>query len=97
MAGGVVKADMLFVGLTRPPMIFGVSYAYGLVNFMVCLIGYIVTTRFVFFISVLPVHMVGYYLCSKEPLFIDLFLVRSSLCSRSKNKLYHGVNSYDMC
>lgn len=48
MAEGVVKSDLLFIGLTRLPMIFGVSYMFGLVNFMACLVGYIVTTKFIF-------------------------------------------------
>jgi type IV secretion system protein VirB3 len=94
---GSVEVDMLFLGLTRPPLIFGVSYTFTVVNFMICLIAFIITDNFVYFFSAFPVHLIGYYLCSKEPLFIDLFLVRSSLCSRTQNKLYHGLNSYDMC
>lgn len=94
---GIVRADMLFVGLTRPPMIFGVSYTFALINFMICLVGYIITTKFTLLVAIFPVHAIGYYICSKEPLFIDLFMVKSSKCSRSRNKLFHGVNSYDIC
>ena len=96
MSSGVVQADMLFLGLTRPPMLFGVSYMFALMNFMICITTYILTTNFIYFISVFPIHMIGYYICSKEPLFIDLFLIRSSKCSKSKNRLFHGANSYDV-
>jgi type IV secretion system protein VirB3 len=96
MSEGKVEADMLFLGLTRPPLLFGVSYTFALLNFMVCLLAFIITNKFMYFFAALPVHMLGYYLCSKEPLFLDLFLIRSSKCSRTKNKFFHGANSYDM-
>ena len=93
---GRVKTDMLFVGLTRPPMFLGVSYMYFFTNFFVCLLAYILTTSFKFFVLMLPIHLLGYYLCSKEPLFIELFMIKSSKCSRTSNRLYHGANSYDL-
>ena len=90
-----VMSDPLFVGLTRPPLLFGVSYTYFVVNAMISLIGYIGTSDFRFLMIALPIHMIGYYLCSKEPLFIELFKVRAEKCNRSSNKFYHGANSYD--
>jgi len=90
-----LQSDPLFVGLTRPPMLFGVSYNFVLMNGFICIIGYIQTTNFKFFLLMFILHGVGYYICSKEPLFIELFKVRAEKCSRCKNKLYHGANSYD--
>ena len=93
---GVVKADPLFVGLTRPPMLFGVSYTFAILNGMACMLLYISTSNFKYLISMFPIHALGYFLCSKEPLFIELFKVRAEKCSRSKNRLFHGANSYDV-
>ncbi len=90
-----VRVDMLFIGLTRPQMLLGVSYTFFVVNALVCLVGFIATSSFKYFAVAVPVHMIGYYLCSKEPLFIELFKVRAEKCQRSKNKFYHGANSYD--
>lgn len=94
MAKGI-KVDPLFLGLTRPPMLFGVSYMFALFNGLICMLGYIVTVDFKFLIAMFPIHAIGYYICSKEPLFIELFQVRAQKCSKSKNKFIHGANSYD--
>lgn len=90
-----IVADPVFVGLTRPPLLFGVSYTFELFNAMICMMGYIGTSQFKYMAAILPIHMVGYYLCSKEPLFIELFKVRAEKCSRCTNKMFHNANSYD--
>ncbi|MCE2992744.1 MAG: VirB3 family type IV secretion system protein [Alphaproteobacteria bacterium] len=90
-----VTTDPLFVGLTRPPMLFGVSYLFALFNGFVCMIGYIIATDFRFLMLMFPIHMLGYYLCAKEPLFIELFRIRATKCMKSRNRFYHGANSYD--
>ena len=92
---GSVKTDMLFLGLTRPPMIFGVGYTFALVNLFVCLIVYILTTEMKYFVMMFPLHFLGYYLTLKDPLFMTLYSVRSAKCSRASNRFTHGANSYD--
>jgi type IV secretion system protein VirB3 len=62
---------------------------------MVGMLGYISSSDIRYLIVIAPIHAVGYYLCSKEPLFIDLFKVKLEKCSKSRNKIYHGANSYD--
>ena len=95
---GQVKADQLFKGLTRPPMLFGVSFTFVMMNFMTTLIIYIMLKDLRILIIVAPVlHMIGYIICFKEPLFVELMLVRSQKCTRCKNRLYHNANSYDVC
>jgi type IV secretion system protein VirB3 len=90
-----VSADPLFVGLTRPPLMFGVSYTFFVVNALVAMMAYISTTNFKYLAMAFPVHFIGVYICSKEPLFIELFKVRAEKCSRCKNRFWHGANSYD--
>ncbi len=92
---GKVAVDPLFVGLTRPPLIFGVSYAFAILNILLCMSAYIMTKSFSYLGLLVPVHMLGYILCSKEPLFIELFKVRAEKCSKCKNRFFHGANSYD--
>ncbi len=92
---GKVFTDPLFVGLTRPPMLFGVSYHFFMINAFFGMIGYILLEDFRVLAMMFPVHGIGYYLCSKEPLFIELFMIKSSKCNRSSNKMQHGANSYD--
>jgi type IV secretion system protein VirB3 len=90
-----LQSDPLFVGLTRPALLFGVSYPFAVLNGFICLIAYILTTQFQYLALMFPIHFLGYLLTSREPLFIELFKVRAEKCSRSRNRLYHGANSYD--
>lgn len=92
---GHLQADPLFVGLTRPPMLFGVSYTFALLNGFILMLTFVMTTDFKYLVLMFPIHGLGYYLCSKEPLFLELYKIKAEKCSRSKNRFYHGANSYD--
>jgi type IV secretion system protein VirB3 len=94
---GTVGTDPLFLGLTRPPMIIGVSYTFAALNGIVSLLIFIITSKFIFLLVVLPgVHMIGWFICLKEPRAIELFIARMSKCNVCQNRYYHGgTNSYD--
>lgn len=99
MAGetGSLESDQLFKGLTRPPMILGVSYMFFVLNFVVTMVAYIMFNDLKILLVLFPiVHAIAYVICFKEPLFVELFIVRSQKCSRCANKFYHGANSYDV-
>ena len=76
-------------------MLFGVSYSYFILNAGLNMVTYIMANDFRYLVLAVVIHFIGFYICSKEPLFIDLFMVRSQKCARCKNKFYHGANSYD--
>jgi type IV secretion system protein VirB3 len=93
---GRIKLDPLFVGLTRPSLLFGVSQVFVVLNALGCL-GYFILASDIKSIFVLGInHMIGYIICAKEPLFIELFMLKMQKCNKCVNKLYHGANSYDM-
>lgn len=93
---GKLQLDPLFVGLTRPTMFLGVSFFFVIINSFSCILYFINTSDFLgIFVAMPLLHMIGYIICFKEPLFIELFLIRSQKCSKCKNKSYHGANSYD--
>ena len=98
MAGtGELEVDMLFLGLTRPPMLFGVAYAVVMANFLVCMFYFVLTSDATGFILAPIVHGVAYIASQKEPLFLDLFMVKQQKCNKCKNRFYHGMtNSYDV-
>ena len=79
---GVVGTDPLFLGLTRPPLLLGVSYTFAALNGMASLIAFVVTSKFFYLFIMLPgLHMVGWFICLKEPRAIELFIARSSKCN----------------
>lgn len=93
---GQLTSDPLFVGLTRPTMIFGVSIQYAMLNLMVSVTAFIqeASLYIIFFAAV--VHLIGYLLCFKEPRFLELYLNYVSKCNQCSNKSYYGANSYSV-
>ena len=93
---GSLERDPLFIGLTRRPMLLGVSYMFAGLNGLACLVAYINTKNFYALLSMIGFHMIAYIICFKEPLFIELFMIKMQKCNFCKNKFYHGANSYDL-
>ena len=98
MSEGRIGKDPLFLGLTRPSMIFGVTYKYAALNGLASLIIFIITTNFFYLLVLLPaLHLIAYLICLKEPIAIELLVGKMSKCNKCKNKMYYnGANSYDV-
>ncbi len=91
---GKLVTDPLFVGLTRPTMIFGVSIQFAMVNMMMSVVAFIQTSGIGIIFIAAALHLVGYLLCFKEPRFMELYLNKASHCSMCPNKHFYGANSY---
>ena len=93
-----VVADPLFLGLTRPPMVFGVSYKLAELNMLSSLLTFITTGDFFYLLVLMPtLHGLFYLLCLKEPRAIELLITKNSKCSICKNRSnYNNTNSYDL-
>jgi type IV secretion system protein VirB3 len=91
---GRVNTDPLFVGLTRPTLIFGVSLPYAIINIMVSITCYIQTSSIKVLFLAVVIHIIGYIICFKEPLFMELWLNKSGKFNKCSNKIYYGANSY---
>jgi type IV secretion system protein VirB3 len=88
--------DPLFLGLTRPPMIFGVTYPFAVLNGFSCMITYIGTTNFLWFAAMPFFHGIAYLICLKEPLAIELLMIKGSKCQKCQNRGFYNANSYDV-
>jgi type IV secretion system protein VirB3 len=96
MSGGQIKSDPLFLGLTRPAMVFGVTYPFAVLNGFSCLIYFILSNDFKGFLALPLLHGLAYFVCLKEPLAIELLMMKGSKCSKCKNKMFYRANSYDV-
>ena len=94
--GGRLGVDPVFVGLTRPTLLFGVSQMFVILNVFCCMGYFVMTSDFLALVALGIFHGFGYVLCAKEPLFVELFMVKMQKCNKCDNKFYHGANSYDM-
>lgn len=92
---GVLKTDPVFLGLTRPPMLFGVSHLYMILDIYICLSYFVFTNDIFAFLVGFFVWGIGYLIHFKEPRFIELWMTKAQKCMRCTNRLFHGANSYD--
>ena len=67
--------DPLFVGATRPPMRWGVTYAALLFNLVFTLEVFLVTRNLLTLLLCAPIHGLCALLCSRDARFFDLLLM----------------------
>jgi type IV secretion system protein VirB3 len=97
MSGGNLKTDPLFLGLTRPAMIMGVSFMYFILNTMIGVMAFIVSSNFKIVPVCAVIHLVGMAISKKEPLAMEMFMIKIQKFNRCPNRIKHGGrNSYDM-
>lgn len=68
-------ADALFVGLTRPPMRFGVTFTALLVNSLITMELFVLTKQLLTLLVALPVHGVCMLACARDARFFDLAML----------------------
>jgi type IV secretion system protein VirB3 len=67
--------DPLFVGATRPPMRWGVTYSALLFNMVFTLEAFLLTKNLLALLLCSPIHGVCMLLCARDPRFFDLVLL----------------------
>ncbi|MBL0318323.1 MAG: VirB3 family type IV secretion system protein [Alphaproteobacteria bacterium] len=94
---GRLKTDPLFLGLTRPPMMFGVSYMFFALNLLANMVYMINSSNIIgMVLCICVIHAIGFLLTRHEPLFIQLYMIRGQKCMKCRNRSFHnGTNSYD--
>lgn len=70
-----LTADVLFVGATRPPMRWGVTYAALLANLVFTLEAFLLTRNLLTLLVCVPVHALCALLCARDARFFDLVLL----------------------
>ncbi|WGT63701.1 type IV secretion system protein VirB3 [Variovorax paradoxus] len=67
-----IVADPLFIGMTRPSMVWGVTYSAMMFNILVTTESFIVTKNLAWLLAFVPIHGMLYLVCLYEPRFFDL-------------------------
>src|ERR1700689_5078235 len=75
-----VTEDPLFVGATRPPMRWGVTYSALLFNMVFTMEAFLLTKNLLTLLLCAPIHGVCMLLCARDARFFDLIL----LCARTR-------------
>ena len=70
-----LTADSLFVGATRPPMRWGVTYSALLFNMVFVLEAFLLTKNLLVLLVAGPIHGVCLLLCTRDARFFDLVVL----------------------
>jgi type IV secretion system protein VirB3 len=91
-----LTADPLFVGATRPPMRWGVTYSALLVNGVVTMEVFLLTKNLLTLALALPIHGVCALLCARDARFFDLLLLwtRTRIPALLANARFWRASSY---
>ena len=96
MSPSTLKAkDPLFIGMTRPPMIAGVTFMYMGLNAFAVFIFFTLTANPLHLLVFLPIHAVGYAVCLKDPQLLDIMLTKLQKSAGVPNRKYWSGISYE--
>lgn len=86
--------DVLFVALTRPQMLFGVTFGYLIANVVITTELFLIFKSIWVLVAASLVHLIGWLGCLRDPRIFDLWLVKVQRCPRLRNYRIWGCNSY---
>jgi type IV secretion system protein VirB3 len=91
-----LTADPLFVGATRPPMRWGVTYSALLVNGVVTMEIFLLTKNLLTLLLAAPIHGVCALLCARDARFFELALLwaRTRIPALLANARFWRSSSY---
>jgi type IV secretion system protein VirB3 len=89
-----LNRDTLFVGLTRPQMLAGVTYSFVIVNAVATTELFLILKTPWVLAAALMLHGVGWLACLREPRIFDIWLTKMARCGRVRTWSIWRCNSY---
>jgi type IV secretion system protein VirB3 len=89
-------AEPLFVGATRPPMRWGVTYTALLCNLVFTMEAFLVTRNLLTLLVCIPIHAACALMCTRDARFFDLLALclRLRLPALFANRRHWRANAY---
>jgi type IV secretion system protein VirB3 len=72
---GGLTTEHLFVGATRPPMRWGVTYSALLFNMVFTMEAFLITKNLLSLLLCVPIHALCFILCARDARFFDLIML----------------------
>ena len=87
---------VLFVGVTRPAMRWGVTFSALLVNGVITMNLFLLTRNLAVLLLCLPIHGLSSLLCARDVRIFDLLLLwaRTGLPATVRNRRHWDASSY---
>lgn len=89
-----IEQDPLVVGVTRPLMMFGVTYSYFVIEGMAATVLFLMGNNLLYLLIVLPLHLLGVVLCKWDPRFFDIAFRVAQRARPVHNRLLYRCNVY---
>jgi type IV secretion system protein VirB3 len=86
--------DVLFVGLTRPQMLLGVTYSYAVINAILTTELFLIFKSIWVLAAAVLIHLIGAAVCLRDPHIFELWLTKVRRCPRVPNYRLWRCNSY---
>jgi type IV secretion system protein VirB3 len=94
--GRALTVDVLFLGMTRPAMRWGVTFSALLANGVFTMNVFLFTSNLLTLLICLPIHGVSVLFCARDARVFDLLALwaRTGLASIVRNRRFWGGSSY---
>ena len=89
-----LTTDTVFVGCTRPTLVWGVTYEAFLVNATVTGIVFLAMGNIFYMLMCLPIHAICYLVCINEPRQFELISLWMKTKGRNMNRRTWKGSSY---
>lgn len=88
--------DPLAVGMTRPPMRWGVTYTAIVMNVVLTMQAFLISRQLLLLFVALPIHGICMLLCAREPRWFDLaaLWMRNRIPAIAGTWFYWRASSY---
>ena len=94
MSAERVERDALVVGMTRPLMMFGVTYSYFIIEAMGATVLFLMGNNLLYLLIVVPLHVLGVLLCKWDARFFDILFRVAQRARPVRNRPRHRCNLY---
>jgi type IV secretion system protein VirB3 len=85
----------VFLGLTRPPMVAGVTFNFFVINALFGIVTFLGSGKLPWILVAVPTHMAGYIVCIKDANTFEVWAVKVLKCMQCLNRSFWGeLNSY---
>jgi len=85
----------LFLGLTRPPLLFGIPFQWVGISVIASFILFMLTKTFLAYLLYAVFHVIGLFLVRRDANFMNVFITRLRQCPRVPNAGFWRANSYE--
>lgn len=94
MSDEAVEIVPVFLAMTRPAMLMGITYTFFALNGTLTTVVFLAANNLLAFVVGIPVQMIGYLVCLKDPRIFDIWRVRLLKTPTHRNRRFWNANSY---